>query len=593
MTTFATSDPEECEPPTEPPSYTEPPAPTYGGKGCCAGNSPRTWSFCGTLSDDEAMCHEAEECTWIPTEDPYSDECQPPTEEPTPVPTPLPTHDTKGCCAGTAYDIHSWTFCAKFDNGDDCEAAPVCEWNGGEYAECEPPTEPPAETEPPAPTHSGEGCCYGDGIYAAFCFSLDEERPCSGAPNCEWLETDDPTECEPTTTSTTPAPVYEEGCCTGYSARTFSFCNGIDNGAECESAGVCSWIVTEDPEECQPPTEPPHTTMPPAPTFGPGCCAGNSPRTWSFCMNIDEVRNCMEADECSWIEGDPYSPECTPPTPEPTPSTTPGVPTEPPTDEVGCCYGSTPSTNTFCSAMDDNKRACDANSNCEFIVTDDPSECELTTTTAPPSPTYSVEGCCTGYSARTFSFCNEFESGAECESAGVCSWIEGDDPEECSPPTEPPSFTEPPAPTYGGSGCCTGNSPRTWSFCSSVENEAMCVEAAECTWIATEDPYSDECQPPTKDPTPLPTPLPTHDTKGCCAGTAYDIHSWTFCAKFDNGDDCEAAPVCEWNGGEYAECEPPTEPPAETEPPAPTHSGEGCCYGDGIYAAFCFSLDEE
>ena len=216
----------------------------------------------------------------------------------------------------------------------------------------------------------------------------------------------------------------------------------------------------------------------------------------------------MEADECSWIEGDPYSPECTPPTPEPTAPTagpTRAWPTPSPSDESGCCYGSSPSANSYCAGLNENSRACDAAAQCDWIVTDDPSECELTeppAETTTPAPSYSVEGCCTGYSPRTFSFCNGFTNGADCEMAGVCSGIATSDPEECEPPTEPPSYTEPPAPTYGGKGCCAGNSPRTWSFCGTLsDDEAMCHEAEECTWIPTEDPYSDECQPPTKEPT--------------------------------------------------------------------------------------------
>merc|ERR1719334_505169 len=367
--------------------------------------------------------------------------------------------------------------------------------------------------------------------------------------------------------------------------------------------------------------------MPPAPTFGPGCCAGNSPRTWSFCSNIDDVRNCMEADECTWYEGDPYSPECTPPTPEPTmptpaPSgvptleptitrqptleptipepTTSAWPTPSPTEEVGCCYGATPSTNTFCSTMDEDKSLCEQAAVCEWVA-GEYADCKLTEPPSPtkqpttPSPTYDEKGCCTGYSPRTYSFCQQYETGEECEMAGVCSWIPTDDYDDCGPPTEPPSFTLPPAPTPGvGEGCCAGNTPRTWSYCMNIDDEYMCVSAQECTWIFTDDPYTDECTPPTKEPTPVPTPLPTPDDEGCCSGTDYDIHSWTYCAKFDNGVDCESSPVCDWIGGEYAECEPPTEPPSPTEPPAPTPSPTpGCCYSDGKYAAFCFSLEDE
>merc|ERR1719376_1491734 len=153
----------------------------------------------------------------------------------------------------------------------------------------------------------------------------------------------------------------------------------------------------------------------------PGCCVGNAPRTWSFCSSLsDNEYACIVAEECTFIEGDPYSPDCTQPTPEPTaptPEPTSAWPTPSPSDEAGCCYGSTAATNSFCAGMNDNGRACDAAANCEWIVTDDPSECELTTTTAAPAPTYSEEGCCTGYSPRTFSFCSGFDNGAECEMA--------------------------------------------------------------------------------------------------------------------------------------------------------------------------------
>merc|ERR1719447_630891 len=379
-----TNDPEECQPPTDPPSFTNPPAPTTGNEGCCTGNSPRTWSYCGTI-EEELICVMADECTWHETDDPDSEQCQPPTTDPTPSPTPRPTPDTNGCCSGTAYDPNTWTFCAGIDNDVACEAAAVCDWNAGDDADCTPPTSPPSETQPPAPTHS-EGCCYGDGPYASFCYSLDE-RPCTGAPNCEWMVTDDPEECKPTTTTAPPAPTYGQGCCTGYSPRTFSFCNAFDDGDDCEAAGVCSWIETNDPDECQPPTT---TTAPPAPTFDPvGCCAGNSPRTWSFCTGIDEVLMCMEADECSWIAGDPDAPECIPPTPEPTPPPAPTTPWPTPTPEEGCCVGHSPQSWTYCSAIDD-QTMCDRAGQCDWLVGDPNNpECIPPTSvpTPPPAPT--------------------------------------------------------------------------------------------------------------------------------------------------------------------------------------------------------------
>ena len=129
---------------------------------------------------------------------------------------------------------------------------------------------------------------------------------------------------------------------------------------------------------------------------------------------------------------------------------------------------------------------------------------------------------------HTLSFCQDFENGDDCESAEVYSWIPGGDDDDYTI-TQPSSYTPPPAPIYGGNGCCTGNSLRMWSFCGIMEDEAMCVEADECTRFPTEDEDVEECRPSTAMPTPETTLSPTHDTKGCCAGTAYDSHTWTFC----------------------------------------------------------------
>ena len=110
------------------------------------------------------------------------------------------------------------------------------------------------------------------------------------------------------------------------------------------------------------------------------------------------------------------------------------------------------------------------------------------------------------------------------------------------------------------------------------------MEADECTWFSREDEDAIECLPPTVDPTPWTTQAPQYSTEGCCAGTAYESHTWSFCADFDNGDDCERAAVCDWNEGADTDCE-FTELPSTTAPPAPTHVGTGCCYGDDPFNA--------
>ena len=204
---------------TNPPSTTHPPAPTIVvEEGCCAGNSPMTWSYCKNI-DSGYACEVAAECTWIEGDE-DAEECNPPTVDPTPWTTPAPQYSTEGCCAGTEYDPRSWTFCANYDNGDDCEGAGVCTWNEGADTNCELPTEPPITTMPPAPTHVGTGCCYGNDPFNALCFSVTEERSCDSAINCDWIPTEDVDEClhtEPPTTSTPPAPTHStEECCSGY-----------------------------------------------------------------------------------------------------------------------------------------------------------------------------------------------------------------------------------------------------------------------------------------------------------------------------------------------------------------------------------------
>ena len=217
--------------------------------------------------------------------------------------------------------------------------------NEGVDADCEPLTEPPTTTMPPAPTHVGTGCCYGDDPFNASCFSLKEERSCDSAANCDWIPTEDVDECLETTTTMPPAPIHSsDGCCSGYSAQTSSYCNNFDAADQCESAGVCSWIDGGDDDDCTF-TPPPPTTLPPVLT-----------------MTTTEVEGCC-ADECSWIEGDDDSPECAPPTHSPTMDTT-GNPTmeptlqitdspkmEPTTPAPGFCFGDSRSTHFVPDSM--------------------------------------------------------------------------------------------------------------------------------------------------------------------------------------------------------------------------------------------------
>ena len=223
----------------------------------------------------------------------------------------------------------------------------------------------------------------------------------------------------------------------------------------------------------------------------------------------------MEADECSWHEDvDSDDPLCTPPTPEPTPSTTAGHPTPSPTDEEGCCSGHTPQTYTFCNTLA-SEQMCSAAGPCDWLVTDNPEDCHAptppptSTTSTTPAPVYG-EGCCTGYSAQTASFCNGFSTGDECSTAGVCSWIEDGDDSDCII-TSPPVIETTPSPNGVEDGCCAGTSSYTWTFCGTL-GERSCTAADECEWFGDDD--DEDCVQPTPEPTPettsaWPTPSPS------------------------------------------------------------------------------------
>merc|ERR1719203_2202075 len=516
----------DCTVPTEPPYIWPTPSPaedpTEGEPGCCTGNSPRTWAYCETV-DTEHRCDMAEECSWLsgPVDAP---ECVAPIPTPWPTRAPVlppskPTYDPNGCCAGTEYDADSWEFCEQFD--DDaaaCERRGICSWKVGDDEFCESDSNSTWPTPPPAdwPTHSGAGCCYGAVPYNAYCFGKDNERKCDRSPDCEWRETDDATEC----LEETPAPVMptkwptttpgsldsseeDEGCCKGYSAQTNNFCNGIDNAGACRHAGVCDWInggTLED--DCTVETDPPAEwpTPPPAeiPTeAGPGCCTGNSPRTWAYCETVDEQVRCERAHECSWISGPVDAPECVSPTMEPTDEPTPWPTANPTTFVAGCCFGDSPKSNAFCAEMDDDRSGCRKSNRCDWIETDDSDECRLT---EPPAPTY-PSGCCAGHTPQSWTFCTQIDDAADCISKGQCDWLLTDDPadEVCSPPTPWPT----PIPSTPLPGCCSSDGPSTFERCFAIDNNDQCTRRSSCHWVETEDPT--ECHVPS-----------TTTAPGCC-----------------------------------------------------------------------------
>ena len=126
---------------------------------------------------------------------------------------------------------------------------------------------------------------------------------------------------------------------------------------------------------------------------------------------------------------------------EPTPS--PETPA--PTDAPGCCYGDSYKANGKCARPTTQSKCEDMG--CSFLITDDYSDCEMTTTETPT--TTAEAGCCKGDSHKTNTMCNKRLTREQCERSSSCHFIkDGDVDDECAFGT-----TEPPAEP----GCCYVN----------------------------------------------------------------------------------------------------------------------------------------
>merc|ERR1740131_165532 len=132
----------------------------------------------------------------------------------------------------------------------------------GEYEDC--------ETVWPTTTTTTEeiGCCYSDDSYKANdkCGRATDRARCEDM-GCEFLVTDDPSDCEQTTTET-PTTTATPGCCKGTSRTSNDACNAIADAGQCDRRSSCTFIAFGilDIDCVFPATEPPEE---------PGCCYGN------------------------------------------------------------------------------------------------------------------------------------------------------------------------------------------------------------------------------------------------------------------------------------------------------------------------------
>jgi len=590
--------------------------------GCCRGTSYKAQAKCYGIANQNAC--ERKDCEWVETFE--ESDCDLTTTSSSPTTTEEP-----GCCGSDK--ASKFEMCNEKETRDKCERGSSCHWNSGSNAICEPPV-----------TTINPGCCYGnpDAAYSKrwmdTCTAYDTEREClmltdsDGNYRCAWEDLVDGYDCSllwPTTTTTTEAP----GCCRGSSYKGQAKCFGVEDAVKCARAN-CEWVETDDPNDCV------LTTT--STTEEPGCCMGDSAKTFDKC-NVREGRDqCERSSSCFFISG--VEAICEPPVTTTEPGCCYGNPdaayskrwmdsctafytekeclmltdddgnyrcawesksvnydcsqlwptTTTTTVAPGCCRGSSYKAQAKCFGLEDQK-GCERK-DCEWVETEDPNDCVITTTSSSPTTT-EEPGCCKGDAPKSNDMCNARDDRVRCEKSSSCHWIVTNDFSQC---TYPPTTTEEP-------GCCYGNpdaaySKRWMDACTAFYTERDCLLLTDsdgsyrCHWEAKEDEY--DCS------QLWPTTTTTTETPGCCAGSDYkssgkcqaaasqsrcellDNCSWLEtddpkdcvqttteevgccaglnkasvdkCAEKEGREQCERTDKCEFREGEYADCSWPT-----------------------------------
>ena len=218
----------------------------------------------------------------------------------------------------------------------------------------------------------------------------------------------------------------------------------------------------------------------------------------------------------------------------PTPS-----PVAPP--EPGCCRGASYRAQAKCVKLED-EIGCERKE-CEWVVTDDRSDCIMTTTST--TTTTKGPGCCTSDEWRAADKCLVSEDEAHCERMAKCYWIETEDMNDCVL-----------ASTTATPGCCTANDYKSNDECSASSEQTQCERMSQCQWIETEDP--NECLMTTTEP-------------GCCSGDSAKNNEK--CNAKQSEMSCQRWSSCHWVYGEHADC----------KWTATTTITPGCCYRFGVH----------
>merc|ERR1719230_1673230 len=236
------------------------------------------------------------------------------------------------------------------------------------------------------------------------------------------------------TTTETPTTTPMPGCCKGETMSSNEKCNAIEDMDKCNARANCEFIeygILE--EDCvlvftEPPSE-------------PGCCYGNPDIAYSARW-MENCKTFGTEAECPMLENGDGEKRCTfEPLGEYEDCETVWPTTTTTTEEVGCCYsGDSYKANDRCSKATDRARCEDMG--CEFLVTDDDTDCEMTTTS---TPTTTVEvGCCYGDTAKTNEMCGNKIGRDQCERSGKCEFRSGPDADcELVTTSEPTTTSEP------------------------------------------------------------------------------------------------------------------------------------------------------
>merc|ERR1712087_832475 len=250
--------------------------------------------------------------------------------------------DRRSSCTYIAYSKRWMEECKKFGTEEEClmltndDGEPRCFFEPlGEYEDCE--TVWPTTTT----TTIAPGCCKGTSYKQNDkCRGFDNDQAQCERKGCEFVQTDDFSDCEITTTET-PTTTATPGCCKGTSRTSNDACNAIADPDQCDRRSSCTFIAFGILEEdCVfPPTEPPSE---------PGCCYGNPDIAYSKRW-MESCKTFATEEECLMLKNDDGEPRCYfEPLGEYEDCETVWPTTTTTTEEIGCCYADSYKANDKC-----------------------------------------------------------------------------------------------------------------------------------------------------------------------------------------------------------------------------------------------------